>query len=253
MCWLQNTATCIIYAFRRITWQIAVTVSDLYILAFLLILVMWKYECVKRETSGQSNLKKAAPNDPTQTDRQTDRQTPRTSVTIVRISCIRCSLKTKRELTMGPLQPSELHLVIAANRNVFYERWKLLVHSSSAYSCEVDFQSFSSSEHRATRGLTSVVHATPVISLALSGRRQLFVGIPGSMVIVYISLYHETGPVVACSSLSHGVLNRGKQAADGSICGLLPWLYWERMRAYVLMPVFKVLFLWKGSANFVNK
>jgi len=33
-----------------------------------------------------------------QTDRQTDRQTPRTSVRIVGISYIRCSLKTRHDL-----------------------------------------------------------------------------------------------------------------------------------------------------------
>jgi len=51
---------------------------------------------------GQSNLAKAARNDSRSwtdvtnrlTDRLTDRHEPRTSVTIVYISCIRCSLKT---------------------------------------------------------------------------------------------------------------------------------------------------------------
>jgi len=62
-----------------------------------------------RRTSGQRNLTKAAPQDSARTargvhctrrrrfkprDRQTDRQTPRTSVRIVRISCIRGRLKT---------------------------------------------------------------------------------------------------------------------------------------------------------------
>jgi len=63
-------------------------------------------------TRGQKHLAKAVPNYPAHTarsvhctrrrrfkprDRQTDRQTPRTSVTIVSISCIRCSLIINRQ------------------------------------------------------------------------------------------------------------------------------------------------------------
>jgi len=75
----------------------------------------WKYfreiKCTGTDTRrGQRHLAKAAPNDPAHTarglhctrcrqfkphDRQTDRQTPQTSVRILSISCIRCSLRTE--------------------------------------------------------------------------------------------------------------------------------------------------------------
>jgi len=58
---------------------------------------------MRSKTRSRSSLVKTAPNDPAHTaraadlnrvtDGQTERQTPRTSVTIVCISCIRCSPK----------------------------------------------------------------------------------------------------------------------------------------------------------------
>jgi len=65
----------------------------------------------RQKASGQSNLTMAAPNDPAHTargvhcthccrfkprDRRTDRQTPPTSVKIMNISCVWCSLKMKK-------------------------------------------------------------------------------------------------------------------------------------------------------------
>jgi len=68
-------------------------------------------------TRGQRHLAKAAPNDPTHTARGVhcmrrrwfkprDRQTPWTSITIVRISCIRCSLKSTASWSPNQIKPN---------------------------------------------------------------------------------------------------------------------------------------------------